>query len=197
MVDAYMDGLDQLEAQGLLRHSQQLIHCTGAYTEDLPAPGFDPAKPRTQDLWMFGLAQMLATVSPAMYDEFEIEPNLRLFHRFGLVYYGCCDPLHNKMAQVRKIKNLRKVSMSPWVDQRLGAEAIGRDYVFSRKPNPALLAWDHFDEDAVRADLVATRDVCREFGCPLELILKDLSTVRYKPERLWAWARIAREVAEG
>jgi hypothetical protein len=33
-------------------------------------------------------------------------------------------------------------------------------------------------------------------GCHVELIMKDISTVRYHPRRLWEWARIAMEVAE-
>jgi hypothetical protein len=32
-------------------------------------------------------------------------------------------------------------------------------------------------------------------GCHVELIMKDISTVRGHPERLWDWARIAMEVA--
>ena len=67
LTDGYLSMLDQLEDQGLLCGSQSLIHCTGAYTDDLPAPGYDPGKPRTKDLWMFGLAQMLSTVSPEMF----------------------------------------------------------------------------------------------------------------------------------
>jgi hypothetical protein len=188
--------LDQLEAQGLLCHPQPLVHCTGAWTDDLPAPGFDPARPRTRDLWMFSMAQMFSTVSPAMLDEYEIEPCLSLFRRFGLVYYGCCEPLEKKMNEVRKIPNLRKVSMSPWVDEEVGAAAIGGDFVFSRKPNPALLAWPVFHESAVREHLQATVTTCRRHGCPLELILKDISTVNYEPQRLFAWARIAMEVVQ-
>jgi hypothetical protein len=30
-------------------------------------------------------------------------------------------------------------------------------------------------------------------GCPVELIMKDISTVRHHPERLWAWAKLAME----
>ena len=30
----------------------------------------------------------------------------------------------------------------------------------------------------------------------VELIMKDISTVRYDPQRLWEWAAIASEVAE-
>jgi hypothetical protein len=194
MVGGYLGMLDQLEAQGLLCHPQSLIHCTGAYTDDLPAPGFDPARPRTQDIWMFGLAQMFSTVSPAMFEEFEIDPCLPIFKRFGLVYYGCCDPLDRKMAQVRKIPNVRKISMSPWVDEELGASEIKGDYVYSRKPNPALLAWPQFNEKAVREHLKTTVDVCARHGCPLELILKDISTVNYEPRRLWRWAEIAMEI---
>ncbi|NLO37771.1 MAG: hypothetical protein GX112_15670 [Clostridiaceae bacterium] len=197
MVSGYMSQLDQLEAQGLLCRSQSLIHCTGAWTDELPSAGFDPKKPRTRDLWMFGLAQLFATVSPDMFETFEIETSLPLFARFGLVYYGCCDPLDRKMDAVRRIPNLRKVSMSPWVDEERGAAEIGSRYVYSRKPNPALLAAPVFHEQAVRDHLAQSVSACSRHGCPLELILKDISTVKYEPQRLWRWAEIAMEVVQG
>jgi len=68
---------------------------------------------------------------------------------------------------------------------------------YSRNPSPAFLATDAFHPDQVRADLVAARTVCGKYDCPLECILKDISTVRYEPERLGEWARIAMEVARG
>ncbi|MFO7900939.1 MAG: hypothetical protein R6V58_18010 [Planctomycetota bacterium] len=197
MTDGYLGLLDQLEEQGLLSGPQSLIHCTGAWTDELPAPGYDPDRPRTKDQWMFGLAQMLATVSPRMFKEFEVDYTSPICERFGLVYYGCCDSLDGRMDEVRMIPNVRKVSMSPWVDQERGAEEIGGDYVYSRKPNPALVAPDRFDGGAVRADLIETREICKRHGCPLELILKDISTVRYEPRRLFEWGRIAMEVASG
>jgi hypothetical protein len=195
MVDGYLVMLDQLEEQGLLCHSQALIHCTGAFSDELPAPGFNPAKPRTKDIWMFGLAQMFATVSPAMFEEYEIDYMKPIFERFGLVYYGCCDPLDGKMNEVRKIPHLRKVSMSPWANRERGAMEIGSNYVFSNKPNPALLAGTSFNEDQVRQDLQNTKAICEKNGCPLEFILKDLSTFQHQPERLSKWAKIAMEVA--
>jgi hypothetical protein len=197
ITDGYLSMLDQLEEQGLLCEPQSLIHCTGAYTDELPAPGYDPNKPRCKDIWMFGLAQMFSTVSPAMFKEFEVDYAATICERFGLVYYGCCDPLDGKMAEVDLIPNVRKVSMSPWTNQERGAEAIGRRYVFSRKPSPAFLAVDDFSPEAVRADLQATKDVCDRHGCPLELILKDISTVRYQPLRLTEWADAAMAVVEG
>jgi len=196
LADGYLSMLDQLEEKGVLCHSQALIHCTGAFADVLPSPGFNPQKPRTQDIWMFGLAQMFSTVSPAMFDEYEINYMMPIFERFGLVYYGCCDPLDGKMNEVRKIKNLRKVSMSPWVNREKGAEGIGKDFVFSYKPNPAYLAFVKYDEDLIRKDLLEVKEICRRHGCPLELILKDLSTVNNEPQRLWKWAKIAMETVD-
>jgi hypothetical protein len=187
IVAAYMSGLDQIEEQNLLCGPQSLIHCTGAWTDELTDA------PATKNRWMFGLAQMFSGVSPAMFREFEVDVNMPLFKRFGLVYYGCCDPLDLKMNEVRRIPNVRKISMSPWADKRRGAEAIGRDYVFSAKPNPAYLATASFDEELVRKDIRETIHICKENDCPLELILKDISTVKYEPRRLWRWADIAME----
>jgi hypothetical protein len=197
MTDGYLSLLDQLEKEGLLCRPQSLIHCTGAWTDELPAPGYDPLRPRTRDVWGMGLAQMFSTVSPAMFKEFEVDYAARIFAKFGLVYYGCCDPLDRKMREVRMIPNVRKVSMSPWADQERGAAEIGRQFVFSRKPSPAFLAGNRFDAERVKADLEATRAICARHGCALEFILKDISTVGRQPERLFTWARIAMEVAEG
>jgi hypothetical protein len=187
---------DRLQERGLLGQPQSLIHCTGAYTDELPKPGFDPAKPRTKDLWTFGMSQIFATVSPEMHREFEIEYAKRCYEKFGLVYYGCCEPLHSKIDIIRELPNVRKISMSPWVDQKKGAKNIGSDYVFSRKPSPAFLAGSSWEPEQVESDLRDTVRICAEYGCPLELILKDISTVKYEPRRLWGWADIAMKVIE-
>jgi hypothetical protein len=85
--------------------------------------------------------------------------------------------------------------MSPWANKERGAEKIGRDYVFSNKPNPAFIS--SFNEDVVRNDLLETRALCEKYGCPLEFIFKDISTVGREPLRLKKWADIAMEVALG
>jgi hypothetical protein len=101
------------------------------------------------------------------------------------------------MAEVRMIPNVRKVSMSPWVNEERGAAEIGGDYVYSRKPSPALVATDHFNIEHVRDDLRKTKEICDRNGCPLEFILKDISTVRYEPQRLFEWASAAMRIVEG
>lgn len=193
LTEVHLSLLDQLEAQGLLGTDQHTIHCTGAFSDELPAPGYDPARPRAKDLWTFGMAQIFATVSPAMHDEFWLRYAKQWFARFGLGYYGCCEPLDMKVDLIRHVPNVRKISMSPWVDQERGASKIGPDFVYSRKPSPALLG-DNWDPARVEQDLRETVEICARHGCPLELIQKDISTVCYQPQRLWQWAEIARRV---
>jgi hypothetical protein len=197
LASAHMAMLDQLEEQGLLGYGQQRIHCTGAYTDELPAPGFDPQQPRPKDMWTYAMAQIFVGVSPAMHKAFELDYARRWFERFGLVYYGCCEPLHDKIDIIREMPNVRKISMSPWVDVEKGAERIGGDYVFSRKPSPALLAVDAWQPEPVERDLRQVVGACARHGCPLEFILKDISTVRYQPQRLWEWVDVAMKVVRG
>lgn len=195
--DARLAMLDQLEAKGLLGRDQALIHCTGAWTDELPAPGYDPVRPRARDLWSYGMAQILLSVSPEMFEEFEVPYASRWYERFGLVYYGCCDPLHERVHLVRRIPHVRKISMSPWVDVEVGAQAIGEDYVFSYKPNPADVARDSWHPETIEEHLRHVVEVCRASGSPLEITLKDISTVRYQPQRLWQWAELASRVVRG
>ena len=51
------------------------------------------------------------------------------------------------------------------------------------------------DEAAIRADLRRTLDVTR--GCPVEIVMKDVHTVKRQPERLGRWVAIAREEIAG
>jgi len=189
--------LDQAEELDVLCKTQTWVHCTGALCNDLPQSGSDPEHPRLHDLWVRGMAQMFSTVSPEIFDEFELAYFKRLAERFGLSYYGCCEPLDDRIDLLRTIPNLRRISMTPWTNQQRGAAAIGGDYVFSRKPNPAAVAGETFNEESVRVDLAETVRICREHGCPCDFTLKDISTVRYDPQRLDRWTRIAMEVVEG
>jgi hypothetical protein len=93
----------------------------------------------------------------------------------------------------KHVPNLRKVSMSPWIDLDTAIENVGTDYVFSWKPSPAVLAEDKWNPLAVRRELDQTLD--RLSGLHVEIIMKDISTVRYQPQRLWEWAAIASEAA--
>jgi len=188
-----MAAIDQLEEQNLLEAQGALCHCLETYCDDLPAPGFDPQHVRAQDCWVSGAAQIFSEVSPRMHAEFEIDYMKPVFERFGLVNYGCCEPLHHKIDIIRRIRNVRAISISPWADPDIAAEAMGRDYVMARKPNPAFLASGTLDEQLVRDDLRRTIAAAKAHNRPLEMLLKDISTVSHNPSCLWRWQEIAME----
>ena len=73
-------------------------------------------------------------------------------------------------------------------------QEMGDRYVISYKPNPAVLAVDEWNPDFVRKELRKALEKTR--GCAVEVIMKDISTVRYEPQRLWEWAQIAAEETE-
>ena len=196
-VDLTNATIDQCEQLGLLDPGMQYVHCTGAYTNDLPTDGMEDGKAKARNVWSFGMAQILSTVSPAMHEEFEIDIVKPLYERFGLMYYGCCEPLHHKIDMIRKVRNVRKISCSPWCDSDIAAENIAGDYVFSCKSNPAFICGGSFDEENIRKQLATAKEACRRTNTPLEIILKDVSSLMGHPDYLGRWEKIAMEYALG
>lgn len=148
-----------------------------------------------EQMWAVGAAQIFSEVSPEMHEEFALKHEARWYSRFGKSYYGCCEPLHNKVDVVkRNIPNLRRISMSPWIDFNKAVENVGGDIIFAWKPNPAVFAGEVWDPESIRKGLREKLKIAMDGGCVVEIHMKDISTVRYHPEHLWEWAKIAREV---
>jgi hypothetical protein len=196
LMDLEMKMLDSLEEQNLLDAQLRTIHCAGTPCHELPGPDFDPDHVKARNCWAAGAAQIFSEVSPAMHDEYEIEYLLPYYRRFGLVNYGCCEPLHRKIDLIRKIKNVRSISISPWADVRLAAEQMRGDYVMARKPSPSYVAMDRLDEQAIVQETRETLQACTNNGTPCMFILKDITTVRHEPQRLTRWHDLVRTTIE-
>jgi len=197
MVDAWMTELDQFEALDVLAldcDSTRVGSGGYGYTSALPGEVFDESHVKAKNMWGCSNAQIFSEVSPQMHWDFAIEHDLRWLERWGITYYGCCEPLDGKMDLMRRIPNLRKISVSPWCNSQRAIEEIGNDYVMSRKPSPAVLATDTWHPDQARQQIREFLDLAGG-ACHIELIMKDISTVRYEPQRLWEWAAIAMEEA--
>jgi hypothetical protein len=198
MVDAWMTEMDQFVAQNLLSlNTDNTIHGSGGYgyTSQLPGTDFNPEHVLPHNMWGCSNAQIFSEVSPEFHWEFAVEHDLRWMKRWGLNYYGCCEPLDGKADVLARIPNLRKVSVSPWCKTDRAIENLGSKYVLSRKPNPAILAEDVWHPERARKAIREFLDAT-EGKCHVELIMKDISTVRYEPQRLWEWSQIAMEEAE-
>jgi hypothetical protein len=194
MVDAMLARLDQLAAQNALALNTGNVRVGSGglgYSDQLPQKDFDGEHVRFVDRWGSATPQIFAEVSPAMHEEFALRYEMKWLERCGLNYYGCCEPLHKKVGILSRIPRLRKISMSPFVDVEEGAEAVGERFVFSHKPNPAVFAAEKWSPRQAREELRSALQKTR--GCHVEIILKDISTVRGEPERLWSWAEIAME----
>ena len=197
MVDNYIYRIDQYEKLGLLtlNNTNHRIGSGGyGYTSDLPSGEPDWLPTTTDKLWGCSNAQIFSEISPEMHWEFAVKHDLRWLKKWGLTYYGCCEPLDKKMDVLRKIPNLRKVSMSPWINIDNAVKEVGTDYVFSYKFNPAFLAETDWDTARVEKELELILDKTK--GCLVEVILKDISTTRYQPQRLADYAKITSRLAE-
>lgn len=197
MVDCLLARLDQWEEQGLLSVSNG-NHRVGSnglgITDDLPGPDNPPERVTPMHQWGTATGQIFSEVSPDQHWEFCLRHEMRWLERFGLNNYGCCEPLHTKVDILRKIPRLRKVSVGPKADKGMMAELIGLDWVLALKPNPAIFAPERFNADVARTELLKDLEPTR--GCCVEIVLKDITTVRGDPSRLYEWTRIASEVAE-
>lgn len=192
MTEYYISLSEQMEALGLYELEPLDIHCTSALNSTLPGE-YDGGIVKRSQIWGRGMAQIFASVSKEMHEEFDIEYMKKIMEPFGLVYYGCCEPLDKKIDLIEKLPHLRKISITPWADIDNAAEVIGNRYVIANKPNPASVA-GKLDEDALRAEIGRILDACKRNGCSFDMVLKDISSAGYNVNNLIRWEQIVMEM---
>lgn len=186
----------QREELGLLDYRHILVHGTVAATSELPSDDYD-GKAKRKDVWGRCSAQIFGSVSPDMHDEFDLAYNQKIFGDCGLVYYGCCEPMHNKIDILRKrFKNLRKVSITPWADPDVAAKHMGNNLVMAAKPNPAFVAPATFNPEPVKEEIRRYLDACDRHQTPCEFVLKDISTIAKHTETLTRWVETVSTVVD-
>lgn len=195
MVDDRRRMLALLEAeQVLVPNTDRVMAGPGAcgYVSDLPAanPGVSA---RVSDLWCWSESQETTMISPQMFREFILPYYAEVSGLFGLTYYGCCEPLNDRLeAILDAIPNVRSVSVSAWSDFEGMAAMLGRDYVFSRKPNPVPISGSMLDWARVEDDLRRTYAAARD--CNVELLVRDVYTIDGDRPRVARWVALARSI---
>jgi hypothetical protein len=191
-----LNQLEQLEAKNMLDVCNNHITGSGgyAYTNDLPNENSAGNKIYLSNQWGNATAQIFSEVSPDMHEEFALQYERRWLNKFGLTYYGCCEPLHNKMEILKSVKSLRKISCSPWCNLEKMVNAIDGKYVMSIKPNPADVATPDMNYKHIRAEFRRIFDTIGDHPC--ELIFKDISTCQNDVARITDWVNIAQEEIE-
>ncbi|MBP3428213.1 MAG: hypothetical protein J6M47_08130 [Clostridia bacterium] len=199
LTDDYMKFFRALEAGGHLRSHATLQHLgQGSYcfTDELKE-GIEPAK--LSDLWLFMDSQETAGISPHLYAELVFPYYREMMEQFGLVSYGCCEASHPIWDNcLSKVKNLRKVSISPWCDEEFMGERLqGTGVTYLRKPPATILGMDTpvLDEEATLACFRRTAKAAK--GCKLEIAQRDVYMVGHSAEKVRRFVELARIGLEG
>ncbi len=167
------------------------------FTDELPTEEFKKTgKITTKDIWGNMNSQESVGLSPSMYEEFIFPIFKKAADRFGLVYYGCCEPVHEIWEScISKLANLRKVSISPWCDEDFMGEALrGTNVIYSRKPSPNFLGVGSFDEKAFTEYMKKTMMAAK--GCHAEILFRDIYTLTDDKNKAGKAVKIVRRLIE-
>jgi hypothetical protein len=163
------------------------------FTNELPTDeGKKSGLVTPKDLWGNLNSQETVGISADMFGEFFYPYYKELAEMFGLVYYGCCEPVHGIWDRyLSKLPGLRKVSISPWCDEDfMGSALRGSKVIYSRKPRPNYIGEGSFDETAYTEHITDTLKAAK--GCSMEIIFRDVYTLsgdQGKPGRAIGIAR--------
>ncbi len=181
-----------MEQQGLLtlNNDNQIVGSgSPGFTHALPGPGYN-GTPRLRDTWIWVESQETSMISPRMFSEFFLPYMAEVAAMFGQVYYGCCEPVHDRWERIYKaIPHILAVSISPWCDMRRMGELLAGKVVFSRKPKPWLISGEHPDWPGMEADLDETISAA---GPCLEIICRDVYQVNGDLNRMKRWVDLVR-----
>ena len=195
LTEGTMDMIKQAQRLNLIRsNNDYTYHYTGGlgYCDDLPAYTDQPVC--LDQVWGAAEAQEYSCVSPDMFCETILPFEKQLLEPFGLNGYGCCDDLTEKLPEVLKIKNLRRVAACPWADLGKLAQRLKKDYILTWKPNPAWLAGETFDAAGMEAYMTESLAAARA-GYP-EIILRDTHSCRSDPQRFTQFVALTRRAIE-
>lgn len=198
--DDWLNMLSRLEKENLLSlNNAGEFMGTGGYgwCDDLPSTGFDAEHVRPIDMWGYCESQESVSIAPDAWEEFVLPYQIPIMEKFGLNSYGCCEPLDPWIDVLKKkVPRLRKVTVSPWSDVRTMAEKLGPDYVYCRKMSAAYLAVPEINEEEIRRQMREAFAVTGEYGCPTEVLNRDIQTLAWNPYNVRRWVEIAREEGE-
>ena len=171
---------------------------TFAFNRELPDTPTADGRPLTRkDVWGYLDSQETLSISPKMFEEIIFPCYEKIGSQFGLLSYGCCEPVHKIWDTcLSKFKNLRKVSISPWCDEEFMGERLqGTNIIYHRKPAATFLGvGELLDEDAFRKYI--RKSVFAAKGCKMEITQRDIYTINNDVNKAHRYIEIIREEIE-
>ena len=193
----YMDWQEENNLLALDNGNTRAGSGSYGFTSELPSDQYKKTgRITTKDIWGNMNSQESVGISPSMYEEFIFPIYEKAAKRFGLVYYGCCEPVHEIWEScVSRLENLRKVSISPWCNEEYMREALrGTNVIYSRKPSPNFLGVGSFDEEAFTEHIKKTMRAAK--GCHAEILFRDIYTLTDDNTKAGKAVKIVRRLIE-
>ena len=188
---------DHLENSGLLLPVTDMAPVAQesfAFNSELPKEGKITS---TNQVWGFLESQETTAVSPETFGEFVFPYQDRLVKRYGLLSYGCCERVDAIFEDyLSKWKNLRKLSVSPFNDERrVGDYLRGSNIVFYSKPRAEYVTnAGPLDEEAI---LRYFKGVCEAAsGCLFEIAQREVGTIFGDYGRGKRYVELAKQAVE-
>lgn len=189
ILEACLRNLRAVEESGVLTmNNHGGMRCSDPINGNPP-----PGQVRLHNMWGDGNSQEFDEVSPAMWEEFLLNYQKPLFQQFGLVQYGCCERLTEKIQGVLSIPNLRTFVCSFWTDLDRVIEACGQKYCIMWRQSAAEVTL-HPTLDNVEKHL--DEGLRKLQGHYYQIVLRELQTEGGHPGRLKEFAKLAIAKAE-
>lgn len=185
-----------MEKEGLLDYNADNSHIgpgSYGYVTALPNAKDSNNNISLKELWGWAESQETESISPSMFAEFFLPYIADLCSKFGLIYYGCCEHLHDRWELISSaIPNVRAVSVSPWSNLEKMGEMLGKDYVYSRKPNPVYISNKEPNWNLLKKDIINTIKAAKQ--CNLEILLRGVYTINDDRARLKKWVDMVKSI---
>lgn len=201
MTDDHIRYLNWLENENLLllnNGSNGVGNGTFGFTTDLPGADWTADKPvKLQNIWGFMDSQETVGISPDAFHEFFFPYYKEAGDHFGLLSYGCCEPVHSIWDNcLQYLTNLRKVSISPWCDEVFMGEVLRKQpVIYHRKPSPNYVGVGETMDETGLMDHYKKTLQCAA-GCHLEFSFRDVYTTGGDPEKPRRAVQLLRQAIE-
>lgn len=195
IVDSYIGLYAYMEENGLILPTtdmQWLNQGSWCFTDELPET--KNINFGAQDVWGFLDSQETVGISADMFEEFIFPYYKQIADCFGLLSYGCCEPVAPLWERcISKFENLRKVSISAWCNEEIMGEYLrGQKVIYHRKPNANYLGVGTvLDEEEIRNSINKTLAAAR--GCKVEISQRDVYDVNKNPDKVRKYVEIIRQ----
>ena len=166
------------------------------FTNELPTENYEETGIVTmKDIWVNMNSQETVGISPDMFGEFIFPYYYEIAKEFGMVYFGCCEPIHMIWEKyISRLPGLRKVSISAWSNEEYMGDVLrGSNVIYSRKPSPNYIGvGSELDEPLFKEHILSTIKAAE--GCKLEFVFRDIYTLSGNIRKPCRAVEIIREI---